>query len=274
MKTIQSILILGTLAAATAGAQPMPGLEWNGTSVLGGTMIASTVGWRFQVSPDSDIWVSALGVVDEHGTGLQANHDVAIWPAAGGAPIVTAVVPAGSTADLLGHFRYVNIPGVRLLRNTQYVIGADNLFMLMGDSAAAVESGYPPGLTLTNAQGVLLLADRWSAENFGTNHLVFPDGTEWTYPAHPAVWIGPNFLFSPAPPELSIRASQVELCWDTATNNWYQLQYQTTLTTNQWVPLMTNWFAGDGSRYCTNDAIVAGQVQRFYRLALTNSPPQ
>ena len=73
---------------------------------------------------------------------------------------------------------------------------------------------------------------------------------------------------------VSIRVSQIELCWDTLTNNWYQLQYQSTLTTNQWVPFMANWVAGDGNRFCTNDAVLADQVQRYYRLATTNAPPQ
>ncbi len=73
---------------------------------------------------------------------------------------------------------------------------------------------------------------------------------------------------------VSIRVSQVELCWDTLTNNWYQLQYESALTTNPWVPFMTNWIAGDGNRFCTNDAVLGDQVKRFYRVAVTNAPPQ
>jgi hypothetical protein len=76
----------------------------------------------------------------------------------------------------------------------------------------------------------------------------------------------------PDPPRLSIRVSQVELCWDTAINAWYQLQYRSTLTTNQWLPL-TLWFPGSGNQFCTNDAILAGQAQRFYQVARTNAPP-
>ena len=73
---------------------------------------------------------------------------------------------------------------------------------------------------------------------------------------------------------LNIRVSQVELCWDTMMTNWYQLQYKSSLTTNQWVPFMTNWIAGDGSRFCTNDAVLSDQAHKFYRIAVTNSPPQ
>lgn len=72
---------------------------------------------------------------------------------------------------------------------------------------------------------------------------------------------------------LSIRVSQVEICWDTATNAWYQLQYRSALWTNQGVPLTTDWVQGDGTRFCVNDAVFPGQDKRFYRVAVTNSSP-
>ena len=71
--------------------------------------------------------------------------------------------------------------------------------------------------------------------------------------------------------QLSIRVSQVELCWDTVTNEIYQLQYRSTLTTNNWLPL-GGTVVGNGSRFCTNDAVLLGQAQRFYQLVVTNSP--
>jgi hypothetical protein len=40
----------------------------------------------------------------------------------------------------------------------------------------------------------------------------------------------------PPTAQLAIRTSQVELCWDTSTNSWYQLQYRSALTTNNWIP--------------------------------------
>lgn len=76
----------------------------------------------------------------------------------------------------------------------------------------------------------------------------------------------------PAAPRLSVRVSQIELCWDTASNAWYRLEYRSALTTNQWAPLAP-WFRGDGNRFCTNDALYPGQVQRFYQVAVTNSAP-
>ncbi|HEY5913706.1 MAG TPA: LamG-like jellyroll fold domain-containing protein [Verrucomicrobiae bacterium] len=71
-----------------------------------------------------------------------------------------------------------------------------------------------------------------------------------------------------------VGGSQAELCWGTLTTNWYQLQYKSALATNQWVPFTPNWLAGDGNRFCTNDTVLPGQAQRFYRVVVTNSTPQ
>lgn len=43
------------------------------------------------------------------------------------------------------------------------------------------------------------------------------------------------------------------------------------VTTPEWMMTGT---PGDGSRFCTNDAVLADQVQRFYRASVTNGPPQ
>lgn len=76
----------------------------------------------------------------------------------------------------------------------------------------------------------------------------------------------------PAAPLLSIRVSQVELSWPTDTNGWYQLQYRSTLTTNQWTPL-TAWIRGNGEPFSTNHAVPVGQAQTFYQVARTNAAP-
>ena len=67
------------------------------------------------------------------------------------------------------------------------------------------------------------------------------------------------------PPRLSIRVSQVELCWPTLTNVVYELQYTTNLAGNSWTPLggQSN---GTGTKFCTTDAIAERQPVRFYRI--------
>jgi hypothetical protein len=73
------------------------------------------------------------------------------------------------------------------------------------------------------------------------------------------------------PSDLSIRVSQVELCWPTISNVTYQLQYREALSTNGWLPL-GGPLPGNGSRFCTNDVVLPDQPRRFYQLSVTNSP--
>jgi len=78
---------------------------------------------------------------------------------------------------------------------------------------------------------------------------------------------GEDVIHAGCLPYLSIRVSQVELCWDSTLTNTYQLQYSSLLTSNQWVNLGAPT-AGDGSRQCTNDFVPQNQPQRFYRLTV------
>jgi len=86
--------------------------------------------------------------------------------------------------------------------------------------------------------------------------------------------------FDPLVPILEIRLlpgtepSQVELCWQTRPNRWYQLLSVAAFAPNPWVPLNTNWVTGDGTRHCEVDAVLAGgSTNRFYRVLCTNAPP-
>lgn len=64
---------------------------------------------------------------------------------------------------------------------------------------------------------------------------------------------------------LSVRCSQVELCWPSRTNRTYQLQYKSAVTTNTWVNLGMP-MAGTGTNICITDAVAVDQAQRIYRL--------
>jgi hypothetical protein len=59
---------------------------------------------------------------------------------------------------------------------------------------------------------------------------------------------------------MTIRCSEVEVCWNARPNRQYQVQYRSELTTNEWMdlvgPVMTN---------CVRDAIKT-QERRFYRV--------
>ena len=63
----------------------------------------------------------------------------------------------------------------------------------------------------------------------------------------------------------TIRASEVEVCWTSAVNRRYQVQYRTSLTGNEWVNLGEP-IPGNEAKTCINDKIEPGQPRRFYRV--------
>ena len=80
-----------------------------------------------------------------------------------------------------------------------------------------------------------------------------------------------QFTFAP-PPLVTIRASQVEVCWNSIPNLTYQVQYRSDLTTNLWTSL-GGCIRSTNSTSCISDPIVVGQPQRFYRVILANCVP-
>lgn len=66
-------------------------------------------------------------------------------------------------------------------------------------------------------------------------------------------------------PTAMIRVSEVEICWLSASNAIYQIDFRSDLTTNTWVPLFTN-IQGSGEEMCVYDEIGRGVPQRFYRV--------
>lgn len=146
-----------------------------------------TLGYRFRV--ETDIEVTELGVYDQGGDGLHTNHTVAIWSVGGGAPIVSATVPSGTDGILDGHFRYVPVAPITLLKNTEYVIGAS-------DYAGGLESGASAAQGFYASPYVTWLAARhaWTP----TGGLSFPS-TEGE--SHGLAHFGANFrLVLPSQP--------------------------------------------------------------------------
>jgi len=80
-----------------------------------------------------------------------------------------------------------------------------------------------------------------------------------------------QFTFQP-PPLVTIRASQVEVCWNSISNLTYQVQYRSDLTTNLWTSL-GDCIRSTNSTSCVVDPIGVGQPQRFYRVLFTNCVP-
>lgn len=71
---------------------------------------------------------------------------------------------------------------------------------------------------------------------------------------------------------LSIRSSEVEVCWDGDSGKSYLIQYRSTLTTNQWVNL-SGVIKGTGKVECVQDKIPQGEPARFYRIEVVATEP-
>lgn len=80
-----------------------------------------------------------------------------------------------------------------------------------------------------------------------------------------------QFTFQSAP-QVTIRSSQVEVCWNSVSNATYHVEYRSDLTGNLWTTLV-NCFRSTGSTSCVSDSIIVGQPQRFYRVVQTNCAP-
>ncbi len=64
----------------------------------------------------------------------------------------------------------------------------------------------------------------------------------------------------------SIRCSQVEICWDSSSNQLYNVQYRSDLTGNAWTDVFPTNVVAIGSRTCMWDEILPGMPQRHYRV--------
>jgi hypothetical protein len=163
-------------------------------------------------------------------------------------------------------------------------------------STTAMNTGvwYQVAVTYRPGEGIELFVNGSSEEQLNTGVLVANNGNPFTIGAS-TVWAGRNLkgridqvriyegaltaseiqavyldeLAQLPAPNLGLRVSQVELCWETATNAVYQLQYRSALTGDIWVAFYPGFWPGTGGMMCTNDAVLAGQPARFYRLIVT-----
>lgn len=82
-------------------------------------------------------------------------------------------------------------------------------------------------------------------------------------------WLGPRVIEldafnGPSAPEGNLSIASVDYCWTSISNVFYQVQYASTATTNQWTNL-GNPIQGNGTTNCITDT-VRGLPQRFYRV--------
>lgn len=83
-----------------------------------------TLGWTFAVH--EPVLAYSLGVYDAGQDGLADSTQVGLWLATGGAPLATAIIPAGTAATLDGFFRFVPISPVVLTPGLEYIVGSSS----------------------------------------------------------------------------------------------------------------------------------------------------
>lgn len=114
---------------------------------------------------------------------------------------------------------------------------------------------------------------RLTSTNFTFLGIINPEGFSHFYlTTTRGNWWADDFTFGvvpkpecPPPPPVSIRASQVEVCWPSVSNVAYQVQYSSALTTNTWVRLF-NAVVAKGTQSCITDNVVPGSPARIYRI--------
>jgi hypothetical protein len=73
-------------------------------------------------------------------------------------------------------------------------------------------------------------------------------------------------------PRLTIRTSQVELCWESVSNATYRVEWQSDSTQNSWTPLV-NCIRSSGPITCIQDSLSPGASRRWYRAIRTSCTP-
>lgn len=162
-------------AATPAIAGPAITLTTPGATYPSGSY---TLGFEFTVvSPET---INALGVYDDGGAPLSVPANVGIWDTSGNL-LVSATVPAGNSAPLIGDFRYAASTPFTAVPGTDYVVGA---FLSTGTASSL---GTGQGGSGTVDPNVVIIEDRYSNFNSAFS---FPDTTD---NIAGGAWLGANF---------------------------------------------------------------------------------
>jgi hypothetical protein len=81
-----------------------------------------------------------------------------------------------------------------------------------------------------------------------------------------------KFTFESAP-AITIRASQVEICWTSVAEATYRVEWSSDLSNGEWTPLI-DCIGSTGELTCVQDAVPPGGPRRFYRVVPTTCEPE
>ena len=158
-----------------------------------------TYGWSF--STNTAITLTTLGFYDSpfpFDPGLNENHQVAVWDGTSGTLLTSGTVPAGTSAPLIGGFRYVDVTDILLTPGTTYTIAA----FLPGPKQDALLVDGTNGTSTTFAAELTVLGGR--ADLSGS--FVRPTTSSFGGVSFGAAF-GPNFEFVGAPTVVPLPAA-------------------------------------------------------------------
>lgn len=121
LKTLAQMSVCAVLALAASVASAVPVVSFTG-GISTTAFPDRTLGYQFTTG-GSGLLVTSLGYWDEGGDGLSEAHQIGIWSNDGSALLASATITAGTSANLDGAFRYVDIADVLLAGSTSYLIG-------------------------------------------------------------------------------------------------------------------------------------------------------
>lgn len=152
----------------------------------------AAMGWSF--TANTDFTVDQLGFFDADFDGLLFAHRVALWDVSTRAIVVQGTVAAGTTAPLVGGFRYVDVADTDLVGGRQYFAMAEfSGDVSTNETDSAFQFGQTPAGTMT-VDPRITLGDLGRAPFESSGLATFPD-EGWI--AH----FGPGFrIADPTPP--------------------------------------------------------------------------
>jgi hypothetical protein len=189
---IPVVIIIGAILVGSARAD-QTAVAFDTSRFWGTGTGVGVYGWQFTAL--SELQVSALGLYDDPGVynggypgnGLLEPHTIGIWDISNHSnPLMSSLIPSGTSATLVNGFRYVNTSPLLLLAGHEYVIAATYLAQdwTTGDY-------NNPDFVLTISPDIAIGGYRSS----GSSTLAFPD----TYTPGHLYGFGPNFTYTVVP---------------------------------------------------------------------------
>lgn len=80
-----------------------------------------------------------------------------------------------------------------------------------------------------------------------------------------------RLTFEPAP-AITIRTSQIEVCWTSVPDATYRVEWRTDVSPADWTPLV-ECVRSAGDTTCIQDSVAPGAAPRFYRVERTHCTP-